>query len=393
MPTNGMVEPILSFFLPRVKTLVMIDAPHVVSDTIDPIVEVYKNGMLQKRYTIHKAWYLPIYLWCLLPSKKTTRVSYKLRDFFSVMYVALRERKTYDLFIGLESVNSLAGILLQMVRVVNTVVYYVSDYAPVRFSNWILNTIYILLDRVCVRNADATWDVSPAMIKARHQAGLPVGRYRVIHVPNGLFPRQIAPLPIARRKKYSLVYMGILEPDMGPDLAIKAFSKVKEEYASATFSIVGGPEKDIAPYRRLVKRLGLRRFVKFYGFVPDHVKMADIVRHCAVGLAPYRAFPDSMRWFGDAGKIRQYTAAGLPVVTTHVPPLGHYIVEKGAGIMTNDTPKGFADGICEVLADKKLYSKLTKNAIAVSKHNTWERIYTKAVSDTKRMKEERLKHS
>lgn len=380
MPTNGMVEPILTYFLPKVESLVMLDLPHLVSDTIDPIVEVYEKCKIVDRYTISRLLYYPIYMLCKLPSQKPTRISYKLRDFFSVLYVGFCQKKNLDLFIGLESINALAGLILKKLGKVKTVVYYVSDYAPVRFENKLYNFLYVWLDRICVTHADFTWDVSPAMQKARLRAGLRADRiYRVIHVPNGLFPSQIQSIPISLRHKYSLVYMGILQLDMGPDLAIRAFDRVIQAYPKATLHIIGGPDKDTIYYKKLVKELRLEKSVTFYGYIQNNTDMAKIVRSCYVGLAPYRAFPDSLRWYGDAGKIRQYTASGLPVVTTNVPPFGHYIVEKGAGLMTADSVKDFSDGILKIFKDISLYKSLSSAATRVSKNNTWENVYTKAL--------------
>ena len=137
--------------------------------------------------------------------------------------------------------------------------------------------------------------------------------------------------------------------------------------------------------KRLAARLKLGNAVIFYGFVPDDARMAEIIRNCYIGLAPYRAFPHSKRWYGDAGKIRQYIASGLPVVATNVPPLGKYIVEKGAGIMTEDTVESFSDGIVKLLSDDRLYKELSVAAEKISRDNTWENAYSKAFRDMERM--------
>lgn len=385
-PTNGMVEPMLEYLLPKVRRLVMLDAPHLVSDTIEPIVEEYTNSALTKRSVLSKYSYLPIYLACKIPSTNETRISFKLRDFFSVLYVALTRSESFDIFIGLESIYALAGIFLRALGKTKKVIYYVSDYSPVRFENKLFNAFYIWLDRFCLTHADVTWDVSPAMQKGRIEAGLPADvTYNVIHVPNGLFPSQIRSLPLRKRNKYDVVYMGILEKDMGPDLAIKAFGKVIKKYPKARLHIIGGPEHHILIMKSLVRTLKLERSVIFHGFIPSNEKMAEVVRSCSIGLAPYRSFPDSKRWYGDAGKIRQYTAAGLPVVTTHVPPLGRYVVERKAGIMTKDTVKSFSDGILLLFKDDALYRKLSLGAIAVSRDNTWMRVYTKAFRDSEKI--------
>ncbi len=385
LPRNGMIDPMLYFFVPRVKRFVLLDQPHPISDTIHPFVEVYESGKMSMRYRISPFLYLPVYLYCVLEKHGLTRISYKLRDFISVCIVGFTRNETYDLFVGLEAINGLAGIILKQLGRVKTVIYYVSDYSPVRFGNTFFNRIYLWLDRFCVTHADFTWDVSPAMQEGRIKAGLDANKkYRVIHVPNGLFPSQIKSLPISERTKDSLVYMGNLEPDFGVELAILSLKEIKEKRPGATLRIIGGGE-NIFGLKRLVKKFKLGKAVIFYGHVIDNDEMARIVRTSSIGLAPYRAFPESIRWYGDAGKIRQYTAVGLPVVTTHVPPLGRYIVEKGAGIMTKDTVKSFSDGILRLLSDDALYEKLSAAAVKVSRDNTWEHVYTKALEDMEKM--------
>lgn len=382
MSNNGMVEPMLSFFVPKVRRVDMVIQPHPGSDRISPEVELYENGALKKKFNIHPFFYLPVYLLCLFPNKRKIRFSYKMRDLLLVLIIAISQKKQYDFFIGLEVINLFAGLILKKLHVVKSTIYYVSDYSPRRFKNKWFNAFYVRLDRFALGHADYTWDVSSAMQKGRIEAGLSTEKsYRVVHVPNGLFLSQIASLPIAQRNKYDLIYMGILEPDMGPDLAIGALKEVIKRNPRARLHIIGGPKKDLDRMIALSKKLKLGKAVIFYGFVPDNTKMAKIVRSCYIGLAPYRAFPYSKRWYGDAGKIRQYMASGLPVVTTHVPPLGRYVVERGAGILTKDTVKDFAEGIQKLLSDRKLYEKLAYVARKLGEENTWENSYKKAFMD------------
>ena len=382
LPTNGMVEPMLAYFVPKVRTFTLIDQPHPVSDTISPIVEIYRSGKLVKKYILPSWTYLPIYLYCLMERTGLTRLSYKLRDVCSVLIVALTERRKYDLFIGLEGANVLAGLLLKKLGKVRKVTYYVSDYSPNRFSKYgkkILNTIYVLLDRFCVKHADFTWDVSPAMLKGRISAGLkPLDGKRVINVPNGLFSSQIKSLPPEKRNQNYLVYLGILDPDMGPDLAIRALVEVLKDYPKITLQIIGGTKEDIRVLEKLVTKLHLGKSVFFHGFIKDNEAMASLVRKCYIGLAPYRSFPESIRWYGDAGKIRQYLASGLPIVTTNVPPLGRFVAEKGAALMTKDNVSDFSGTILKLLRDENLYEQLSQAAIKLARNNTWNNSYNSA---------------
>lgn len=382
MPTNGMVDPMLYYFVPRVKYFLLLDQPHPVSDTINPFIEEYVDGKQMGKYRMNIFSYLPIYLYCKWENKGLTRISYKLRDFVSVLIVGFSKHETFDLFIGLESINTIAGWILKKFGKVRRVVYYVSDYSPNRFTKYgkkIFNGLYLWLDRFCVKHADFTWDVSPAILHGRIVAGLNADDAgRVIHVPNGLFPSQRGALPVSKRDSKSLVYMGNLEPDFGVDLALRAFKKVKEEIPKTRLIIIGGGEY-LLHVKRLVDRLGLGGAVSLFGFVPDFKDMATIVQHAYIGLAPYRSFSESIRWYGDAGKIRQYMASGLPVVTTGVPPLGRYAVEKGAGIMARDTVVSFSNAIIKLLRDKKLYEKQSRTAEKLARNNTWENSYSRAL--------------
>lgn len=388
MPRNGMIEQLLYFFLPKVKDLLLLDEPHPVSDSINPIIEIYRNGKLKRKFNISPLFYLPIYLFCKLPSQNRTRISYKLRDFFSVIFAAFMVGGKYDLFIGLEAINLLAGLFLKKIGKAKTVVYYVSDYSPTRFGKTLFNSVYLALDRFCVRHADFTWDVSPAMKKGRIEAGLQDrDMKRVLHVPNGLFPQQIKSLPVSKRIPNSLVYMGALYPEFGSDLAIEVLKEVKKKIPDASLHIVGGGE-GLERLRNKVKKLNLEKSVILYGFVQDNGEMAKIVRNSYVGLAPYRAGDNSSRWYGwygDAGKIRQYLASGLPVVTTQVPPLGAHIVNLGAGIMAKDTLDSFSKEVTRLLLNKDLYMKLANMAEKISKDNTWENVYSKALRDMRNL--------
>lgn len=384
MPRNGMIDQLLYFFLPKVKNLLLVDQPHPVSDSINPIVEIYRDNKLKRKFSISSFFYLPIYLFCSRQSQSRTRISYKLRDFFSVIFTAFLIKGQYDLFIGLEAINLLAGLFLKKIGKVKTTVYYVSDYSPTRFGKTLFNSVYLALDRFCVRHADFTWDVSPAMKKGRMEAGLTENDMkRVLHVPNALFPSQIKSLSVEKRIPNSLVYMGALYPEFGPDLAIESLKETIKQIPNTTLHIVGGGD-GLERLKNNVKKLNLEKSVVFYGFVKDNSEMAKIVRSCYLGLAPYRAGDISSRWYGwygDAGKIRQYVASGLPVVTTQVPPLGAHIVSLGAGIMAKDTLDSFSKEIIRLLLDKDLYVKLADVAKRISRDNTWENVYVKALSD------------
>lgn len=379
MPTNGMIEPMLSFFVPSTKTFALIDEPHPGSNVLIPIIEIYKNGKLVKKTksSLFVSW---LYPFLLTRNSVGTRTIFKIRDFLAIFDFALRQKTKYDLFIGLESVNAIAGVILKRLGLIKKVVYYVSDYSLQRYQSSWFNGLYLWLDRLAATKADFIWDVSQAMMPARIKAGLnPKKSAPHIHVPNALFPEQINYLPIKKLIPSSLVYAGTLGIENGPDLAIKAFSLVIKKIPSASLHIFGGGDSDLKRLKKLTQKHLLNKEIFFHGFVSDQIALSKEIKKYTIGLAPYRAIPGSPRWWADATKIRLYLAAGLPVITTQVPPLGKKIQKEGSGIVTKDNPKELSGAIIKLLTNRHRYTNLRNKAVKIAKDNLWENTYKKAL--------------
>jgi glycosyltransferase involved in cell wall biosynthesis len=228
-------------------------------------------------------------------------------------------------------------------------------------------------------HADYIWDVSKAMQPARVEAGLNLKKSaQVIHVPNGLYPNQIKASPASEVDKHSMVYMGTLGQENGPDVAIQALALVKKKFPDAKLHIIGGTKQDFLWLRKIIEKINIEKSIYVHGFVAKNSDMSNIIRKCAVGLAPYRDIPGSLRYYADAGKIRVYAAAGISIVSSQVPPLGIDAADRGAALRVHDDPESFANAIIDIFSDKKLYLKLRKNAMIFAKDNTWDNSFTNA---------------
>src|SRR3972149_738183 len=247
MPTNGSVEPLRDFLVPRIKKLVIIDQPVPTSEEVLPKYEEYTQANL--RFVPHKPPFLLTLLRPLLFrfNSNNTQVVFKIRDFFSVIFWGMSDKTTFDYLIGLESINTLAGIILRKLRKGKKVINYVSDYSPSRYPTQWFNSLYLWLDRYCAMHADYIWDVSKAVQKARLAGGLDSRKSApVIHVPNGLYPDQIRVNMLSGIDRYALAYMGTVGKENGPDVAIRTLALVRKKFPKATLHIVGGSRDDFA---------------------------------------------------------------------------------------------------------------------------------------------------
>ncbi len=382
MPTNGSVEPLRDFLVPRIKKLVLIDQLVPSSEDVLHKIEVYYYK--KHEFIPYKPswWFLLLKPILYLRNTNGTHISFKIRDFLSIMDWTLRDKTQFDYFIGLESVNTLAGILLRRLGRVKKVIYYVSDYSPNRYKNRWFNALYLVFDRFSAKHADYIWDVSSAIHPARIKAGL--NRFSaapVIHVANGLFPSQIKTNPLHKIIPNSIVFMGTLGPENGPDVVIRALALVRKKIKNATLHIIGGTQESFAWLKPIIRDYKQTDAVYFHGFIPDAAKMSEIMRSCAIAVAPYRSMKGSPRYYGDAGKIRAYCASGLPIISSKVPPLGMDMAEQGAAVLADDDEKSFAEAIITILSDKKLYVQMRQAAITIAKSNTWEHQFAHAFED------------
>jgi len=377
-PLDGNIRALLEFFSPKVFRIDLIDGRHPGSDKVTSFIEIHQKEQLKKSFSSKTS--LLLFPFLKSTNFDKTQIFFKIRDFLSTLEVGIFSRQKYQLFIGLESIYALAGIILKKLGIVETVVYYISDYAPNRYPQKWFNSIYLRLDRFCAMHADFIWDVSKAMHPARIKAGLnPKKSAPELHVPNALFPNQIKYLPLKSIKEYHLVYAGTLGIENGPDLLIKALPLVKKKVARVKLHIYGGNKIEENELKKLTKKLGLEKIVFFHGFIADVDKLSKFIRQFYIGLAPYRTIPLSIRWYADATKLRLYLAAGLPIITTQVPPLGKELVGIGAGVVVKDNEKDLAKAIVKMLKNKKLYQKTRRAAIKYIKNNTWENVFTKAL--------------
>lgn len=379
--TNGMIEPILYFFVPRIKKIRILEQPYPGSKRLVPFFYDFINNKRTKNY-LTLFFSLIIYPFLYLTNKSGTHIPFKIRDFLTTIEAGARTRGKYNIFVGLESINTLAGIILKKLGKVDTVCYYCSDYSPKRFSNNFINRIYLWLDKLAAQNADYIWDVSLAMQPARIKTGLDAKKSaQVVHVPNALFKEQVDFIEYTKRERNTAVFVGTLGLENGPDLAIEAMALVIKKIPSAKLHIIGGGGIGFEDkyLKKLTKKYHLEKNIVFHGYISDVKKISSIIKNFQLALAPYKYIDGSIRLYGDATKIRQYMGSGLPLITTAVPPLGKEVEKAEAAIIVKDKKEEIAKAMLKIFEDKTFANKLAQNSIKFAKNNSWENTYGNAL--------------
>lgn len=303
------------------------------------------------------------------------------------MSAVVRLRRRFDLFIGISIFSACLGLLLRRVGVVRRAVYYCLDYyppPPAFGMHWLLNRLFQVLDRWCVRSADMTWHLAPRLAEARARfGGVTPDRYRHMVVPLGYPQRLRRVRPFEEIERSTIGFVGTLSENQGLQLLVEALPNISARVPDVRVRIIGH-----GPYRAELERLVARspvsdRFI-FHGFIPDEEAVLDLLSRCAIGIAPWTSSEEDNSLYADPGKPKLYAFLGLPIVITTGPAIAAEIQESGAGIAVPYDRDRLAEAVIALLRDPSRLEQYRNTASRWAERYTSERLFDEALAATLR---------
>lgn len=305
-----------------------------------------------------------------------------LSSFFE-MYLTLKwvffARNTYDLYVGVDNLNALTGLILKRFGLVKKVVYYTIDYFPKRFENRFMNWIYHSIDKICVKFADETWNVSKVMVEAREKYNSMNRKiYNCQHtVPVGIWYDKAPRKSFSQIDKHKLVFVGHLLAHMGVDLAIESMPKILQKIPDVNLEIIGGGEEE-NKLKKLAEELRVSNSVKFWGWVRDRNKLEKIMSDGAVGLATFNTeILDDKVKNADPGKIKDYMLLGMPVIVTDAVSTASEINKAKCGIVINYNSLDLVNAVVQLLDNERLLGQYRENALKYVSQFDYNKIFSK----------------
>src|SRR3989344_8996851 len=232
--------------------------------------------------------------------------------FFISSWVLLRRGRHISLVIGFGSFNCIAALLLRAIFRYK-VYFWGVDYSTKRFSNSILNSLYLYFETISCRHVDLVIQPTQRQEEARaRRHGLSKGRSLII--PNG-----IASLALefhSDRPPTAFLYVGSITRQHGILDLVEDYYITKKD--STPTNVVGGGSP-AAELERVLKEKDLVNVIHYFGR-KSREEMTQILRatkESFVGLAPYKQFYDADHVrFGDSLKIKEYLGFGLPFLVS-----------------------------------------------------------------------------
>lgn len=360
----GAAQALRDYLVGHVKDVVYLSHP-IRRENPKSKREVYKNGKLLQTVSFTRpsgsAWWFGA-------------------DFIMTIVWVIGLRGRYDVYIGVDPLNCLAGLVLRSLGLVNRVIFYSIDFTPKRFPQRLMNGLYHGIESLCVRFADIRWDISPRIAQGREKyLGLKQRDYPALVVPVGLWEKDIAS-PNTNFDAHRVVFVGHLLKKQGVDKAMEAVSIVKKKVKDISLLIIGGGEEE-SRLRHLADKLHIGHNVEFTGWMWDQEEIRKLLLGCAFAVATYDplgAKEDNFTYYADPTKIKTYLSCGLPVIMTDIPYNARLLQKDGCAQVVSYSAPAIANAMMMWIDDATRLEKARKSAITVAHGFIWEKIFGKA---------------
>ena len=277
-------------------------------------------------------------------------------------------RQPLAAYVGIDPVNAWAGIWLRRLGRARQLVFYSADYAVQRYANRALDALYHFIDRLSAQQADVIWNVSGRIIDVRQHHGISPDKLRF--VPNAPSLRVIPDVPAAPHHRHEIISMATTTDALENRLLIEAAAVLATQIPTLRIRILGAAASNA--FRDVVEAHRMGDRVEVTGLQPQP-EVLKLLSHAAVGVALYTS---TQPWtaFGDAKKVREYLACGLPVIMTGVPATADEVREAGAGFVIALQRDALVDALRQLLLDDALYARCRTAALGLALSRDSDRV-------------------
>ncbi|PIS08812.1 hypothetical protein COT75_05020 [Candidatus Beckwithbacteria bacterium CG10_big_fil_rev_8_21_14_0_10_34_10] len=289
--------------------------------------------------------------------------------------------KQIKLFIGINPINALSGLILKKIGFKFKLIYYAIDYAPQRFKNPLLNILFHLIDRLNAKQADFVWSSTPQVFDLRKKQGVPDKKNVLVRsgIPLNVLAKKRGSK--SKEEKAVLVIDAFLSKEKLTKLAIISFSRLRKKYPEISLKIVLGNanKKELTS---LSKRLKVLDKIEFLENIP-HQKIFSSYNKYGIGLGLFQVSLKDPAQFRDPEEIKAFLAAGLPVICSQGFTITEEVENKSLGLKVNNSVKNITEKVSFLLSNPDKYKKMSKKALNYSRNSSWKQVFLKALKQVK----------
>ncbi len=168
--------------------------------------------------------------------------------------------------------------------------------------------------------------------------------------------------------KFVMLYPGTLNYHQGLDLAVRAFSRIKDQIPEAEFHIYGAGEQ-LDYLRSLITELKLQDRVFLKGIVPLE-RVSTVIAGADLGVVPKRS-----NAFGDEAfstKTLEFMTVGVPLIVPNTTIDSYYFDDSLVTFFTANDEASLADAMLRAVKNPELRRRHAENALEFVKKFTWD---------------------
>jgi glycosyltransferase involved in cell wall biosynthesis len=173
--------------------------------------------------------------------------------------------------------------------------------------------------------------------------------------------------PKKPNKRFVFLYPGTLNFHQGLDLAVQAFSRIKDEADPSELHIIGeGPARE--ELRGMVRINGVQNRV----FLKDPVpldKIARIMSAADAGIIPKRN--DGFGGEAFSTKSLEFMSLGVPIIVSRTRIDQYYFNDSVVKFVDPENVQDLAEGMLAMIRDKELRDRLAERGLEFARNFSW----------------------
>lgn len=284
----------------------------------------------------------------------------------NVWLVVFVARRSYAYGVASDPLNFLSIYVLSKIGQCSKTHFHSVDYSEKRFPGAMLNMIYHWIYRFSVNHADIVTVVTPRIIEKIRSFS---ARKDIFHLPNSPQFDMIKRIEPQKKDRYRLVLTaGKVSVQLEISRILSALEGIIKLEPRVTLHIVGDVDQLT---QRHISQTVLQKNVVLYGMLPYN-EAIEIVAYSSVGIVWYSKKVDHIL-FGDSLKIREYAAAGLPIISDDITDTAQEMTRYDAGSIIHNEEE-MINTVMQLVHDDELYGKKRENAIVWAQKKDKKRI-------------------
>lgn len=299
-------------------------------------------------------------------------LTYNHQSFFNIPFVwieefimniiwVLKSHVKYDLAIASDPLNFFSCYVIKILNKTDKIQFHSTDYSLPRFDNHIFENIYQWLYKFALKKADIVTVVSQRM---RDHTTIVLGynQSNIFLLPNSPYFTEVPKIELKKKMTNQLVILsGIFENQVNMNNLLLFLKLVKKKYPDIILNIIGHVENNSI---NIINKKGFKNNLVFYGNL-EYGKAIQKMAQSYIGITLYKK-SNSYMYYGDSLKIREYAAAGLPIVCDNIYGTAEEVKKYDAGFVYHTTQE-MVSAVDQLITNKKLYKTKSEHALSWAK--------------------------